>query len=923
MGAVYRAYQRNLEREVAFKVISLSLNTDEEYTQRFYREAKTAAALEHPHIVPVYDYGTVNDISYVAMRLLTGGSLAERLKQRGNRPVSLGEAAELLKQVASALDYAHSKNVIHRDIKSNNIMFDNHGGAYVVDFGIAKLLKEASSLTADGVVMGTPTHMSPEQWRGDTPSPATDQYAVGVMIYEMITGKMPFDAPTPYALMTKHMNEMPTPPQILRLDVPESLTLVLERALAKRPEDRFPTITAFSQAFNAAIVGSEGQPNQIFTFRLERKPIPAPPPVASSEATTKGPLAPPVGSHAVNLDDKTVPPGTAPQPPAESISAAKPFYANPIVWAVAAAIIVIAALLVLVSSRSSADSAAATQTAIVAAANVAQAASATANFNNVAGTLTAVAQAAAQNKPTQVIAATTVVPTRTPTETPTKTASPTLTFTPTQTLTATPATPVALAKREIVARIGPSAQYPEAGRLKANDSLDIIGISEDGGWYKVIMPDGLQGWIAASGSLVSLAGNVNVVPIAQAPTDTPTHTPTPTDTPTNTPTSTATPTATATNTATNTPTATSTPTATDTPTSTPSATNTPTETVQPSDTPGITSTPGLVRPTWSPTPTNKPINFGDTENGYLSRNQIATYTFKGIAGDTISVSADATFDSTLLLYLADSNLAIAQDEDSGGNNNPLINGFKLPQNADYKIVLRGYSSSMEGNFRLSLVKGRIDLNLSGNDVIDFYQTVTGYLNRNQQDKYRFKGTKGDVITITVQSDFDNIVILQSADGRQLKSDNGSGGVGNSKIELFALGDTAEYTILVRGYSTESLGNYNLTLIKGQAEFNNTTNTGYGKTYNGHIKAGEKAAFNFIGTAGDVVTITVQSKFDSNLVLRDAQGNLITQDDDSGGNILPAIKNFPLPATGSYTIIVSSFSPSDEGDFTMTLTAKTK
>ena len=309
MGAVYRAYQHSLDREVAFKVLTLNLTSDTEYIERFNREAKTAASLEHPHIVPVYDYGTVNDISFVAMRLLTGGSLAERLKQQKGAKVSLGEVAELLEQLASALDYAHSKDVIHRDIKSNNVMFDNHGTSYLVDFGIAKVLKDATSLTADGMVMGTPTHMSPEQWRGEIPSQATDQYALAVMLYEMLTGKMPFEAPTPYGLMTKHLNEMPTPPQNIRLDIPEVVSEVIERALAKEPTDRFPTITAFSQTFSSAIRGSEGQPSQFFTFRVDRKTIA--PQVATSSLTSK---------PSPSLEGATVAPsaGLTPAPMAET-----------------------------------------------------------------------------------------------------------------------------------------------------------------------------------------------------------------------------------------------------------------------------------------------------------------------------------------------------------------------------------------------------------------------------------------------------------------------------------------------------------------------------------------------------------------------------------------------------------------------------
>ncbi len=270
MGAVYRAHQRNLSREVAFKVLNLAIAANAEDVERFNREAKTAASLEHPHIIPIYDYGSRDGITFLAMRLLQGGSLAERLKQHADIPTSLGEAADLLRQLSGALDYAHSRNVIHRDIKSSNVMFDTHGTAYLLDFGIAKVLEGSAPLTASGIMMGTPTHMPPEQWRGDPITPAADQYALGVMMYEVLTGRVPFEASTPYGLMAKHLNDMPTPPQLFRADIPQSVAATLEKAMAKDPADRFQTAADFSQAFDAAIIGVEGQASQLFTFRLER-----------------------------------------------------------------------------------------------------------------------------------------------------------------------------------------------------------------------------------------------------------------------------------------------------------------------------------------------------------------------------------------------------------------------------------------------------------------------------------------------------------------------------------------------------------------------------------------------------------------------------------------------------------------------------
>jgi serine/threonine protein kinase len=271
MGVVYRGYQPTLDREVAVKILPPSLANQEGYMERFTREARTAAALEHAHIVPIYDYGTQQELSYVVMRLLTGGSLAQRMQQRlkENLPMpSAGEVSRMLKEIASALDYAHSRGVVHRDIKAGNIMFDNHGSAYLVDFGIAKLVDNLG-LTGSGLAVGTPTHMSPEQWRGEAITPATDQYALGVVIFELIAGKLPFESSTAYALMHKHLHEPPTPLHTVRPDLSLEVERVLQQAMAKDPQERYPTATAFANEFEQAVQTADKSSTQFFTFEVQ------------------------------------------------------------------------------------------------------------------------------------------------------------------------------------------------------------------------------------------------------------------------------------------------------------------------------------------------------------------------------------------------------------------------------------------------------------------------------------------------------------------------------------------------------------------------------------------------------------------------------------------------------------------------------
>ncbi len=331
MASVYQAHQKNLERLVAVKILSQALTHEAGYAERFNREARTAASLEHPNIVPVYDYGTHDQITYVVMRLLTGGTVGERLshqQQNNLPPPSLAEVTQLLRQVASALDYAHSLGVIHRDIKPSNIMFDNRGTPYVVDFGIAKLLESSGNMTSTGMVMGTPAYMAPEQWRGDKISAATDQYAVGVMMYILLTGRQPFEAPTPYALMLKHMNEVPVPPNAIREDIPPSVAAVIERAISKSADDRYPNMLEFADDMSRTVrdasggmtgfftmnVGKGGEPGLLTPTRSKatptRPPPPPTPPATSSLAqdddsptevvpkTGESPAKPPTGGQA-------------------------------------------------------------------------------------------------------------------------------------------------------------------------------------------------------------------------------------------------------------------------------------------------------------------------------------------------------------------------------------------------------------------------------------------------------------------------------------------------------------------------------------------------------------------------------------------------------------------------------------------------
>ncbi|HUN05949.1 MAG TPA: protein kinase [Aggregatilineales bacterium] len=298
MGMVYGAYQPSLKREVAIKVLSNPATASADSAERFRREAEMAARLEHPHIVPVYDSGTTGvGVHYVVMRYLPGGSLNDRLEahRKGEAPLpSLTEVSTLLRQMASALDYAHKRGVIHRDIKPNNIMFDEIGNAYLVDFGIAKALTDAAtaggSMTKTGAFVGTPPYMPPELWRGEDWSAASDQYALGIVLYEMLTGKLPFDAGTIYELINQHLTLAPRPPHYVREELPEALTPVIERSLNKDQSARYPSVGALADAFQTAITEANltrsGAPSGFFA-------LPAlPPPSKLAPNTGLGLLVP-------------------------------------------------------------------------------------------------------------------------------------------------------------------------------------------------------------------------------------------------------------------------------------------------------------------------------------------------------------------------------------------------------------------------------------------------------------------------------------------------------------------------------------------------------------------------------------------------------------------------------------------------------
>lgn len=249
MGAVYRAEDMRLGRAVALKFVLGSIGADLNGRERLMREAKACAALNHPNITTVYDFGEDDGRNFIVMEFVEGATLEDHIKERKFTP---REVAAIGIQIADALEAAHAKGIIHRDLKSANIMIDVNGRVKVMDFGLAKL-SESSFITQDGATLGTAAYMSPEQVRSEELTPRSDLYSLGVVLYEMSTGVTPFPHAHHLAVMYAVANETPIPARERNPDVPEALSDVISRAMAKAPEDRFASCRDLSEALLAAV----------------------------------------------------------------------------------------------------------------------------------------------------------------------------------------------------------------------------------------------------------------------------------------------------------------------------------------------------------------------------------------------------------------------------------------------------------------------------------------------------------------------------------------------------------------------------------------------------------------------------------------------------------------------------------------------
>ncbi len=513
MATVYRAFDPHFQRDVAIKVLPLHFLHDPRFRARFEREARIVAGLQHPAIVPVYDFGEDNSQPYLVMSLMSGGSLEDRLRQG---PMPLVETERIIGRLAPALDAAHQRGVIHRDLKPANILFDQWNEPYLTDFGIVKLTGgtggDLASLTTIGGIIGTPAYMSPEQVQGEQIDGRSDIYSLGVILFQMLSGRLPFDATTPIGLAFKHVSEpIPSIQAQGRVRLPAEFQIIINHAMAKQPDGRYPTAIALSRDLSRLVHGSGPRP----TVVLPREggvgptqgdgPASAPrvgqaaPPSDPSWATPSAAPLPPLTPYGAAPTARVEPPAPAAEPPAPAERRSPPLW----LLGLLALLLVGGGLAAFALLRGGDEEPEPTAVVVVAP-----------EF-----TPDATPSATTEATPADDIAA--VMPTgetaTTATPRPLKTA-----VTP-----SVPVTPAVRALDAVYLRAGPGETFPILFTLSPGTEMPVIGRTADSAWFNVTMSDNSSGWVPATAVEAVDAAALAAVPVAATIPASPTATPTP------------------------------------------------------------------------------------------------------------------------------------------------------------------------------------------------------------------------------------------------------------------------------------------------------------------------------------------------------------------------------------------------------------
>ncbi len=269
MSSVFRAHDRLLDRKVALKVLHQQFSDDDEYVERFRREARSVASLSHPNIVTVIDRGEHNGRQFIVFEYVEGENLKRLIQRRGQAPVAT--ALELGMQIAQGLSFAHQQGLVHRDVKPQNVLLNGDGRAKVTDFGIARSLDVQHGMTQTGTVLGTSDYIAPEQAQGQRVDEHTDVYSLGVVLYELLTSEVPFPGENFVAVAMRHINEPPPPVRDKRPDVPPRVEAAIERAMAKDPEDRFASMAEFCAELEACLAELQSGATQIVSAAPPKK----------------------------------------------------------------------------------------------------------------------------------------------------------------------------------------------------------------------------------------------------------------------------------------------------------------------------------------------------------------------------------------------------------------------------------------------------------------------------------------------------------------------------------------------------------------------------------------------------------------------------------------------------------------------------
>ncbi|GAB1421341.1 hypothetical protein MASR2M15_15010 [Anaerolineales bacterium] len=535
MATVYRAYHPKADRFVAIKVIHRAIATEAGGLERFEREARLVTRLEHPHLLPVYDINIEHDPPYIVMRYLEGGTLKDVIHDKG--AISLNEITHIMRQLGSALDYAHRRNVIHRDIKPSNIMIDIDGNAFLMDFGIARMT-ESKGVTQTGFSVGTPGYMSPEQGMGmNDITEKVDIYSLGVVLFEMATGRSPYQGDTPMAVLLKHIQELVPSAQALNPNLPVGFDEIINRSLAKEPGERYDSASDIAAALvNLSGVSLSSTPRELREAAMANVKL-----IQSRRKDHQEDIEKlMVDFQSTRVDTEGLPTarvsggggsGSTPSTPLvtpspddgekdASLRAGKK--RSPLLYLLGLIPVVLIVIMLFLLSGGNNQESEQTQTAS------ALALLALTQDQATSEAATAVALAVddqATDTPTRPDATHTDEKS-TLTSTPENTLSPTIKATDVIIVPATPLTPIVQPRQPLSVRQGPGVEYTILDTIDANILLEVIGISDDMRWFKVLLPDGRNGWILRSSATTTLLGSLDAVRIVEAPTLTPTATPT-------------------------------------------------------------------------------------------------------------------------------------------------------------------------------------------------------------------------------------------------------------------------------------------------------------------------------------------------------------------------------------------------------------